>query len=167
MWFCVVLSRSILCKSDLCGSAGFVLFGSEWIYSEWFCRVCFIPIWSVCFCSVCFLWIWPVGFVLDVSVLCVFFSTMESSIPNVPRSLESIKIPSPAWREFNHDESQSEPECRSFFFFSFFGWLFRWGVSIGRGREREQKVKKHSNTSHSNKAGKSPSASRESWLAEK
>lgn len=77
------------------------------------------------------------GFVLYVSVLCVFFSTMESSIPNVPCSLESIRIPSPAWREFNHDESQSEPECRSFFFFLVIVPLRR----EYREGEREQKVK--------------------------
>ncbi len=49
------------------------------------------------------------GVVPHVSVLCVFSSTMESSIhPPLPRKpLESVQIPSRAWREFNHDESRA------------------------------------------------------------
>ncbi|KAK2872264.1 hypothetical protein Q8A67_022161 [Cirrhinus molitorella] len=64
---------------------------------------------------------------------------------------ESVQIPSPAWREFNHDESRSEPQCRSFF------------LSVPLRRERRGKRRKLKTLKHESKAGKSPRASRESW----
>lgn len=143
MWFCVVLTRSILCKSDLCGSvgfvlsgshrhgsvlyasdlcgsAGFVLFGSEWICSGWFCRVCFIS--DLC-ASVVFVFygsdLWGLFW---MCLFCVF-----SSAPwRVPFRTSRVRLsPSrfhllPGGSSITMSRNQN-PSAAVFFFFSFFG----------------------------------------------